>query len=194
MIDSVDGRPFSTDFSFTRFLVPFLHQNEGLALFIDSDMYFRSDPALIFDEYDGRSAIQVVKHDYQTSESTKMDGRAQQNYSRKNWSSVVLWDCGHKANLELTVDDVNTRTGRWLHNFMWLYADDIGELSPSWNYLVGHTDDTIEPSLVHFTAGIPTYESCNPRPGKDELYVKEWLQLATSPESLPSKQALSTLQ
>ena len=102
-IDEFDGRPFSSDFTFTRFLVPALNQYDGLALFMDADMFVRWDIEELFNKYGNREefAVQVVKHNYRPKEGLKMDGQVQQNYNRKNWSSFILWNCSHPSNLNL---------------------------------------------------------------------------------------------
>jgi hypothetical protein len=189
MIDVFDGRPFSTDFSFTRFLVPFLNQLEGFALFMDGDMYFRADPCRLFDEFADPEgpAVSCVQHQYDGGgAATKMYGCVQQAYSRKNWSSLVLWNCGHPANQNLTVDDVNTKPGRWLHNFQWLPDDQIGALPEAWNWLDGHSDPALDPYNVHFTTGGPWfsaaaglgYDTWSPKRPIDARYADEWLDLA----------------
>lgn len=189
MVDAFDGRPFSTDFSFTRFLVPFLNQLEGFAVFMDCDMYFRQDPCELFDAYadpDG-PALWCVQHQYDGGgAATKMYGCVQQAYSRKNWSSFVLFNCGHPAHHNLTVDDVNTKPGRWLHNFQWLPDEEIGSLPEKWNWLDGHSDPEVEPANVHFTTGGPWfskeaglgYDTWEPKREIDARYCSEWLELA----------------
>ncbi len=191
MLDSADGHPLSTEFSFSRFLVPFLNQMEGFALFLDCDMYFRSDPCLVFDDFakmDG-PAVHVVKHEYEHGGNIerKLYGCAQTTYPRKNWSSVVLWNCAHPAHRKLTVDDVNTKDGTWLHNFKWLKEEEIGALPEKWNWLDGHSNQDINPINVHFTTGGPWFseqaglgfDCWKPhREGKDVEYAGEWLKLA----------------
>jgi len=197
MLDAFDGRPLSTEFSFTRFLVPFLNQLEGFALFMDCDMYFRSDPCRVFDEYADLNgpAIHCVKHRYDDGGNlkTKLYGCPQTFYRRKNWSSVVLWNCAHPAHQNVTVDDVNTKQGTWLHNFSWLSDDQIGGLPEEWNWLDGHSDPSIEPTNVHFTSGGPWFSKAaglgfdcwKPlRKGKDEHYAREWLDLAKNLECI----------
>ena len=194
MIDAFDERPLSTEFSFSRFLVPFLNQMEGFAVFMDCDMYFRSDPCKLFDDYadlDGPD-IRCVQHHYEDGGGMqrKMYGCLQTAYSRKNWSSVVLYNCGHPANQMLTVDDVNTKPGRWLHNFQWLPDDEIGNLPEAWNWLDGHSDPDIDPINVHFTTGGPWfskeaglgYDTWSPKREIDEKYCQEWLELARNSE------------
>jgi len=181
MKDRFDGNPYSTEFSFSRFLVPFLNQHEGFALFMDNDMYFRSDPCEIFDLYatDGAPAIRCVQHDYEDGggDAIKLYGCPQTFYSRKNWSSVVLWNCGHSANNNLTVHDVNTKSGTWLHNFKWLEDEDIGILPEEWNWLVGHSPEDIEAKNVHFTNNSPHHFCWNPKREIDVKYGEEWSKL-----------------
>jgi len=178
--DIFDGKPFATDFTFTRFLVPFLHRLEGWALYMDCDMYFRSDPLELFEKYnDSKYAIYCVKHDHEPSEVIKMYGNEQYQYSRKNWSSMVLYNCGHHAHNNLSVDDINTKPGRWLHNFLWLEEKDIGNLPEEWNWLDKHSSTELSAKNVHFTNGGPWYgkSGWNPSNNLDEMYAKEWLKL-----------------
>jgi len=191
MVDVFDKKPFSTDFSFSRFLIPFLNQFEGHALYMDCDMYFREDPCILFDGFSKNSdfAIQCVKHDYGHGGVTissdsfghghgqKMYGCPQTKYSRKNWSSLVLWNCGHEANKNLTADDVNTKTGSWLHNFSWLSDEEIGGLPEKWNWLDGHSDELMEPSNVHFTTGGPWFDKWKALNGASLKYAEEWRDL-----------------
>jgi lipopolysaccharide biosynthesis glycosyltransferase len=158
-IDERDGKPFSTDFSFTRFLVPALSLYEGWALFCDGDFLFLDDVAKLFALADDRYAVMCVKHEHAPTEETKMDGRAQTRYFRKNWSSLVLWNCSHPSNRRLTPERVNTESGQSLHAFSWLLDMQIGELPGTWNYLAG-IDNGKTPSALHFTLGTPEFEKC----------------------------------
>tara|TARA_A100001015_G_scaffold106714_1_gene118444 strand:+ start:3458 stop:4252 length:795 start_codon:yes stop_codon:yes gene_type:complete len=178
-IDLFDKRPYSTDFSFTRFLIPFLNRYEGWALYLDSDMYFRSDPMEIFEKYNNKSkAIYCVKHKYKPVEKIKMYGTKQIKYPRKNWSSLVLYNCSHKSHENLTIDDVNTKTGRWLHNFKWLKENDIGNIPLTWNWLEGYSSQKISPKNVHFTRGGPWFPNLKFKLRDNEKkYFKEWVNL-----------------
>ena len=168
VVDLIDGRPFSTEFSFTRFLVPALSHYRGAALYLDSDFLVLDDIRHLLDLYDPRFAVQVVKHDYKPTETTKMDGQVQEQYNKKNWSSLVLWNCEHRLNEVVDEDLVNEYSGSFLHQFRWLDNTHIGELPDEWNYLVGwHRNRNAK--AVHFTLGIPMtkgYESCD--------YSQEW--------------------
>ncbi len=175
-VDLFDQRPFSTDFSFTRFLVPFLNRLSGWALYMDCDMYFRSDPIEIFNKYnDPKKAIYCVKHLYKPSERIKMYGAKQIKYSRKNWSSLVLYNCSHPSHNNFTVDDVNTKPGRWLHNFLWLKDKEIGSMHEEWNWLEGYSSGKINPKIVHFTRGGPWFNTLGFHLGaKEKKYFSEW--------------------
>jgi hypothetical protein len=159
--DEISQAPMSTGHAIARFLVPALCQYEGWALFTDGDVLFRRDVAELFALADDSKAVQVVQHDYAPAEHAKMEGQAQTRYHRKNWSSVLLFNCAHPSNAELTVELVNTVPGRDLHRFCWLDDAQIGALDPCWNFLVGHSDPSIDPAICHFTEGtcdMPGYE------------------------------------
>jgi lipopolysaccharide biosynthesis glycosyltransferase len=150
----------STEFTFTRFLVPELSNFEGWALFIDCDIILTVDIKELFDQADDKYAVMCVKHDYTPNTELKMDGIQQTVYPRKNWSSVMLINCGHPSNQALTRDLVNNLeiSGAYLHRFSWLTDDKIGELDHTWNYLVGVYNDITIPKLIHYTEGGPWFE------------------------------------
>ena len=181
MIDSFDKKNFSTQFSFSRFLTPILNQYEGYALFMDCDMYFRYDPSKIFDYIHNDSnkyAIWCVKHNYiPENNKIKMYGCPQTIYNKKNWSSFILFNCSHPSNKNLTVDDVNTKDGSWLHQFKWLKDEEIGSLPEEWNFLDGHSDEKIDAKNVHFTTGGPWFKNWSPKRNIDKLYSNEWFSL-----------------
>ena len=175
--DEIDGKPFSTEFSFTRFLVPALNMYEGMALFMDSDMYIRADVTELFEHCDNNYfPLWCVHHKYNPEKGTKMDGKVQEPYRRKNWSSLMMFNCGHPLNRKLTVKDVNTRTGKWLHNFSWLpdKEADIGSIPEEWNWLDGHSPESLEAKNVHFTTGGPWFHKWRPRGGTEGKYATEW--------------------
>lgn len=160
----------STDFSFSRFLVPHLCDYQGWALFMDCDMLMLDDIANLWDLCDDRYAVQVVKHDHRPTESTKFLGQAQTTYEKKNWSSVMLFNCAKCT--ALTKDYVNQASGLELHRFQWLGDDDlIGEIPARWNHLVDY-DPSLpadELSNVHFTTGGPYFDEY-----KDCGYADLW--------------------
>jgi lipopolysaccharide biosynthesis glycosyltransferase len=151
----------STEFTFTRFLVPELTNFEGWAVFMDCDMILTTDIKTLFDCADNQYAVMCVKHDYTPAEGVKMDGQKQTVYPRKNWSSVMLFNCGHPSNRALTMDLVNDPeiNGAYLHRFSWLNDKEIGELDHTWNYLVDVYNDIDKPNLIHYTSGGPWFEN-----------------------------------
>ena len=165
----------STEFSFTRFLTPYLAGYKGWAVFVDCDFLFRRDIANLLDYRDSSKALYCVKHDYVPKELTKMDGQAQTQYPRKNWSSFMLINCAHDQVANLNPDVVNTATGLFLHRFNWLTDDVIGSLPVTWNYLEGwHTAaECADPIAVHFTRGGPWFEEW-----RGVEYGDEWREVA----------------
>ncbi len=152
----------STEFTFTRFLVPYINNYTGWAVFCDCDMVWLTDPSIIFQQYlDPSKAVYVVKHDYNPPEGVKMDGQLQLPYPRKNWSSMILWNCAHPKNRTLDLQCVNTSSGSFLHRFSWLEDHEIGELGPEWNWLVGHYQEPEDgtPLVLHYTEGGPWFEN-----------------------------------
>lgn len=159
----------STEFSFSRFLVPWLCGYEGWALFIDADMLCLGDLAELWALRDDRYAVQVVKHQHDCESGTKFQGMPQTPYRRKNWSSVMLFNCGRcKA---LTPQVVNTATGLELHQFQWLEDGEIGELPPQWNVLVGVQDVPDDARILHYTLGGPWFDDCQTMP-RSELWTQ----------------------
>lgn len=170
MWDVISDAAMSTQHANARFLVPHLAK-EGWALFCDGDILWRGDVHKLFDQLEPSKAVYCVKHNYAPAASIKMDGQVQTNYGRKNWSSVMVFNCGHPANRSLTLGLIDRAPGRELHALCWLADCDIGELGPEWNYLVGHTKlpKGVEPVAVHMTSGtpdMPGYENCE--------YADEW--------------------
>lgn len=151
----------STEFTFTRFLVPYLNNYEGWAIFVDCDFVFVEDVAELLALADRTKAVQVVQHDYTPPEGVKMDGKQQHPYPRKNWSSMILWNCAHKDNKKVTLDFANTATGQELHRFTWLRDKDIGNLAPEWNWLVGWYREVRDgyPKAIHYTLGGPWFDN-----------------------------------
>lgn len=148
----------SNDFIYSRFLVPSLCNFNGWAIFADGDMLCRADIAELWQSRAPSKAVQVVKHDYKTKHATKYLGAKNEDYPRKNWSSVILWNCGHPANQRLQPDFIEASTGAFLHRFAWLDDLLVGELQPTWNWLVGEYDFNPFAKLVHYTLGTPCFE------------------------------------
>jgi hypothetical protein len=172
--DVISEAPMSTEFAISRFLVPHIARPihgryGGWALFTDSDVLWRANAVDLFKKFDNDKAVMCVKHNYNPPEGVKMDGQEQLRYARKNWSSVMAFNLDHPSNEKLTVELVNTVPGRDLHRFCWLEDDEIGELTPDYNFLVGHTDPSIDPKLVHHTEGSPCMVGY-----EDTAYADEW--------------------
>ena len=160
----------STEFAFTRFLTPHLSDYSGWSLFIDCDFLFTKDVAELYNMHDDQYALMCVKHDYVPKDSVKMDGQKQVAYPRKNWSSCILWNCGHESNQILTPQIVNSESGAFLHRFQWLDDREIGELPLEWNWLEGEYDKPENPpAVIHYTNGGPWFEEC-----QDVDYADLW--------------------
>ena len=157
--DLVSNAPQSTRFAISRFLTPILCQ-QGYALFVDCDVVFLRDPRAMLLEVEAKHAVSVVKHGAMQGIGTvlptyKMVNQRQQAYSRKWWSSVMLFNCDHPANRRLSLRDVNERPGRDLHAFYWLHDDEIGALSSYWNWLVDVQARPAKLGIAHMTLGGP---------------------------------------
>lgn len=154
----------SNEFAFSRFLVPWMCNFEGWAVFSDCDMIVRDDPAKLWALRDDRFAVKVVHHQHFPQEETKYLGTKQTRYGRKNWSSVVLWNCSHPSVKALMPEYVNSADGLDLHQFKFLKDDEIGYLPRTWNHLVGYDKYDHNAKLVHYTTGGPyfrEYHNCD---------------------------------
>lgn len=162
----------SNEFSFTRFLVPYLSSYQGYAAFFDCDQMLRTDVAELFEIARAApdKAVHVVQHDYEPKDDIKYLNTVQYRYPRKNWSSVVLWNCGHPANRRITPELVNTASAMELHRFQWLEDAQIGALNARWNWLVGEfAEPPADVRLVHWTVGGPYFHEYR---GSD--FAEEW--------------------
>ena len=158
----------STDFSFSRFLTPFLSDFQGWSIFMDCDMLVLDDIARLYALRDERFAVMVVKHDHVPKETRKFLDQPQTAYQKKNWSSVMLFNNARCR--ALTPDYVNTASGLELHQFKWLANDElIGEIPARWNHLVGYNAPNRDVSLVHYTLGGPYFQEY-----RDCEYADEW--------------------
>lgn len=178
--DVLSQAPCSTEFSNTRFLTPLLAQT-GWALFIDCDMLFLGDVERLFALADPRYAVMCVKHQHDGNERVKMDGCEQTRYPRKNWSSVMLFNCDHPANEALTLELLNRVPGRDLHRFCWLADEHIGELPVTWNWLVGVQPKPSHAHLAHYTLGMPFMPGYE-RAEHSELWWAEFARMRDCPE------------
>ena len=160
----------SNQFIYSRFLVPYLQNYSGWAIFIDGDMILRDDIKQLYEMRDESKAVQVVQHDYKTRMKVKYLGAKNEDYPRKNWSSVILWNCGHERNKILTPEFVQTATGAQLHRFSWLADDLIGSLPKEWNWLPDEYGPNSNAKLLHYTLGTPCFHEFATTPQGDEWH------------------------
>ena len=159
----------SNAFIYSRFLVPYLCNYKGIALFCDGDMIVRTDVKELLELADTSHAVKVVKHDYETKHPVKYLGAKNENYPCKNWSSVILWNCQHWQNRKLTPELVENASGTFLHRFEWLAQKFIGELPKEWNWLETEFDHNPDAKLVHHTLGTPCFKDY-----QNTDYSDEW--------------------
>lgn len=163
MLANFDGQRDGTNaFIFSRFLVPSLMGFDGWALFVDGDMVVLDDLAKLWALRDDKYAVQVVQHDYKTVHPRKFIGSPLENdnidYEKKNWSSVILFNCAHPSNRIMTRQFVEEASGQFLHRFQWLKDEEIGPLPLDWNHLVNEPNQTQIARLAHYTAGVPGFK------------------------------------
>ena len=165
----------STEFTYSRFFVPHLAGYEGWALFCDCDFMFFGDVADLQQYNDPDKAVYCVQHDYTPKEAVKMDGQAQTVYPRKNWSSFMLFNCGHASTRQLTPDLVNRESGAYLHRMQWAQDEEIGSIPTAWNWLEGWNEepDSGKPNAVHYTSGGPWFDNY-----QNVAYADIWHQKA----------------
>lgn len=159
-LDDTQIRDGSNAFTYSRFLVPYLCDFQGWALWMDgSDMILKADLAELWELREIGRAVQVAKHEYKTAHQMKYVGTEMEaenhDYARKNWSSVIVWDCAHFGNRCLTPEFVASHDGAFLHRFAWLADERIGELSLDWNWLTSEYGTNTNAKVLHFTAGTP---------------------------------------
>ena len=162
----------STEFTFTRYLIPHLNEYKGWALFIDCDFVALDDVKKLFDQRNDKYALMCAQHDYTPKPGVKMDGKQQTVYPRKNWSSMMLINCGHPENKKLDLNLINNpkTTGAYLHRFSWLDDSLIGKLSHEWNWLVGwYKPEDGTPRAIHYTEGGPWFKNY-----RDCEYNEQW--------------------
>src|SRR5678815_184232 len=173
LFDEISDAPMSTAHAIARFFIPWLCQYTGWALFTDGDVLFREDVSNLFALADPQYAVMCVQHPPLLEDGTKKTGHIQQPYPRKNWSSVMLFNCGHLANRALTLDVLNAWPGRDLHAFKWLRDDQIGALPARWNHLIHQSPEDADPALVHYTLGTPDVEGHHTDP-----FAEDWFRSA----------------
>jgi hypothetical protein len=150
-------RDGSNAFIYARFLVPHLCGFSGFAVFLDGDMVVRAPIEDLFAQQRWGVGALVVKHDYLTKHPVKYLGNKNEDYPRKNWSSVILWNCGYFPNRILTPEYVAQQPGSHLHRFGWLKDEQIGALPDEWNRLVLEQDVMDADKILHYTIGTPCF-------------------------------------
>ena len=157
---SREGDPLaSTEFTYSRFLTPHLAGYEGWAIFVDCDFLYTADIAELWALRDDSKAVLCVQHDYRPTETTKMDGKAQTVYPRKNWSSMMLLNCAHPSTRKLTPEAVSSESPAWLHRMSWAGDDEVGAVDKTWNFLEGwYAPTETPPKAIHYTRGGPWFE------------------------------------
>ena len=159
----------SNHFVYTRFLVPYLMDFRGRAIFIDGDMVVRGDVIELYESLQTAHDVAVVKHDYKTRMPVKYMGAPNEDYPRKNWSSVIVWDCQSYPNRRLTPDFVQKQPGSFLHRFAWIDDDRIQALPTEWNWLPDELGENTQAKLLHYTLGTPCF-----REFADTTQAAEW--------------------
>ena len=159
----------STEFTYSRFLVPYLNGYKGIAIFCDSDFLWQCDINDLLEYYNHNNAVMCVQHDYKPKTNTKMDGVVQTTYPRKNWSSLMMFNCEHKDCKNLSVENINTKEAKYLHRMEW--TDEVGQIPMTYNWLEGDYPNDINPKVIHFTNGGPWHETWNGD------YSEKWIEV-----------------
>ena len=160
----------SNHFVYSRFLVPHLMGYKDYAIFIDGDMVLRDDIVKLWNLRQYDKDVMVVKHDYKTRMKKKYMGSRNEDYPRKNWSSVILWNCSSWPNRKLTPEFVQHSTGAYLHRFSWIDDERIGELPSEWNWLPDEYGANPEAKLLHYTLGTPCFHEFADTPQSEEWH------------------------
>ena len=165
----------SNHFIYTRFLIPYLMDFQGRAIFIDGDMIVRGDIVELYNMMDMYSDVAVVKHDYKTKMKEKYLGAPNEDYPRKNWSSVIIWNCNSFPNRQLTPNFVQKQPGSFLHRFTWLDDKRIQSLPPEWNWLPDEYGPNPDAKLLHYTLGTPCFHEFANTPEAEDWHCERLL-------------------
>ena len=160
----------SNQFIYSRFLVPHLMSYHGWAIFMDGDMIVRGDIAELWELRNNACDVMVVKHDYKTRMTEKYLGSKNEDYPRKNWSSVIMWNCANHPNRRLTPEFIEKSTGAELHRFSWIDDARIGELPKEWNWLPDEFGPNPDAKLLHYTLGTPCFYDFATTPQSEEWH------------------------
>jgi len=173
----------SNDFVYSRFLVPHFMGFSGRAIYLDGDMIVRGDIAELYEMLRLDMDVAVVKHEYKTKASTKYLDSKNEDYPRKNWSSMIVWNCNTFPNRKLTPEFVQSQPGSYLHRFSWIQDDRIQTLPPEWNWLPDELGPNPDAKLLHYTLGAPCFREFADTEMSDEWH-REY-QLTTYCSQLP---------
>jgi len=165
----------SNQFIYSRFLVPHLMDYTGHAIFMDGDMIVRGDIAELWALRQEDKDVQVVKHDYTTQMTTKYLGSKNEDYPRKNWSSVMIFNCNNFPTQKLTPEYIQKSTGAHLHRFQWTSDDRVGALPSEWNWLPDEYGPNSDAKLLHYTLGTPCFHDFATTPMADEWHRERML-------------------
>ena len=165
----------SNQFIYSRFLVPHLMDYTGWAIFIDGDMIVRDDVVKLWELQDPYKDVLVVKHDYKTRMPVKYLGAKNEDYPRKNWSSVILWNCNSFPNRKLTPKFVQHATGSELHRFSWIDDERVGALPKEWNWLPDEYGPNPDAKLLHYTLGTPCFHEFADTPQSEDWHREHML-------------------
>jgi len=193
----------STDFSITRFLVPYLSGYEGVSIYMDCDMLCLTDITKLAESCSGirpglwsalvaPEAVWVAQHDYTPRAAVKMDGQIQTSYPRKNWSSLIVFDNARCR--ALTPAYVNTAPGLDLHRFSWLKDEEIGSLPLDWNWLVGEYRKNQQARVFHYTLGGPWLDGYRACDHAEEWYAEREAMLSPRAVGVPAPRDLPTVR
>lgn len=184
-------RDGSNAFIYSRFLVPHLMRYQGRAIFVDgADMLCRGDIAELWDMFDPYSAVQVVQHEYKTKHPRKYIGSPieakNEDYPRKNWSSVMLINCGHYDWRRLDLDEIATCPGSYLHRLAFVEDRNVGRLPVEWNWLVDEYGPNADAKLLHWTAGMPGFTNY-----AEAVHADEWHKMHRNANWVANERAIS---
>lgn len=173
----------SNDFTYSRFLVPHLTGFSGRAIYIDGDMIVQGDIVELYESLQIDMDVAVVKHDYETRRPVKYLGARNENYPRKNWSSVIVWNCGSFPNKKLSAEFVQKQPGSFLHRFGWLDDSRIQELPKEWNWLPDELGSNAQAKLLHWTLGSPCFDEFKDTEDADRWWSEYHLANRPNPYS-----------
>ena len=149
----------STEFTYSRFLVPYLSNFKGISLFCDSDFLWQTDITDVLNYFDSKYSVMCCQHEYTPTNNTKMDGLKQIVYPRKNWSSLMLFNCSDWHCKDLIPEVINEQSPKYLHRMMWTEDEKIGKIPLEYNWLEGDYDSSVNPKAIHFTNGGPWHDT-----------------------------------